>query len=122
MVSLHTIEPCVYIYMRADLKMHGTKVYTLYMPYIYYICYTIIQCARDCIFAQGFNTYAHGFAYDQERGVGSNGWNDLTNFFLRAWSYAPYAQVLRRLGAGAPLTVLQFAPLARLRPVLGFYA
>jgi hypothetical protein len=28
----------------------------------------------------------------------------------------------RRLGAGAPLTVLRFAPLARLHPVLGFYA
>jgi hypothetical protein len=28
----------------------------------------------------------------------------------------------RRLGAGAPITVLQFAPLARLRPVLGFHA
>jgi hypothetical protein len=28
----------------------------------------------------------------------------------------------RRLGAGAPITVLQFAPLARLRSVLGFYA
>jgi hypothetical protein len=28
----------------------------------------------------------------------------------------------RRLGAGAPITVLQFAPLARLHPVLGFYA
>jgi hypothetical protein len=28
----------------------------------------------------------------------------------------------RRLGAGAPITVLQFAPLVRLRPVLGFYA
>jgi hypothetical protein len=31
-----------------------------------------------------------------------------------------YAQVLRRLGAGAPLTVLRFAPLVRLCPVLGF--
>jgi hypothetical protein len=28
----------------------------------------------------------------------------------------------RRLGAGAPITVLQFASLARLRPVLGFHA
>jgi hypothetical protein len=28
----------------------------------------------------------------------------------------------RRLGAGAPITILQFAPLARLRSVLGFYA
>jgi hypothetical protein len=28
----------------------------------------------------------------------------------------------RRLGAGAPLTVLRFAPLARLHPVLGFHA
>jgi hypothetical protein len=27
-----------------------------------------------------------------------------------------------RLGAGAPITVLQFAPLARLRSVPGFYA
>ena len=31
----------------------------------------------------------------------------------------PYAQVPRRLGAGTPLTVLWFAPLARLHPVLG---
>jgi hypothetical protein len=28
----------------------------------------------------------------------------------------------RRLGAGAPLTILRFAPLARLHPVLGFHA
>jgi hypothetical protein len=32
----------------------------------------------------------------------------------------PYARGARRLGAGGALTVLQFAPLARLRPVLGF--
>jgi hypothetical protein len=32
----------------------------------------------------------------------------------------PYAQVSRQLGDGAPLTVLRFAPLARLRPVLVF--
>jgi hypothetical protein len=36
--------------------------------------------------------------------------------------YDPYAQGARRLGAGASLTVPWFAPLARLRPVLGFYA
>jgi hypothetical protein len=28
----------------------------------------------------------------------------------------------RRLGAGAPITILQFTPLARLHPVLGFHA
>jgi hypothetical protein len=28
----------------------------------------------------------------------------------------------RQLGAGVPITVLQFVPLARLHPVLGFYA
>jgi hypothetical protein len=28
----------------------------------------------------------------------------------------------RRLGAGVPLTILRFAPLARLRLVLGFHA
>jgi hypothetical protein len=43
-------------------------------------------------------------------------------FYYSARSYDPYAQVLRRLGAGAPLTVLRFAPLARLCPVLGFHA
>jgi hypothetical protein len=37
-------------------------------------------------------------------------------------SYAPHAQGPRRLGAGGALTVLRFAPLARLRPVLGFCA
>jgi hypothetical protein len=33
-----------------------------------------------------------------------------------------YAQVPRRLGAGAPLTILRFAPLVWLRLVLGLYA
>jgi hypothetical protein len=44
-------------------------------------------------------------------------------FRLRARSYfEPIRPGARRLGAGAPLTVLRFAPLARLRPVLGFHA
>jgi hypothetical protein len=43
-------------------------------------------------------------------------------FSQHARSYGPCAQVPRRLGAGGALTVLQFAPLARLCPVLGFYA
>jgi hypothetical protein len=51
-----------------------------------------------------------------------NGNNDLTTHFPSARSHAPYAQVPRRLGAGVPLTVLRFASLAQLRPVLGFYA
>jgi hypothetical protein len=32
----------------------------------------------------------------------------------------PYARVPRRLGAGGALTILRFAPLARLRPVPGY--
>jgi hypothetical protein len=46
--------------------------------------------------------------------------NELTTHLPILWSYAPYAQVPRRLGAGVPLTMLRFAPLARLRQVLGF--
>jgi hypothetical protein len=34
----------------------------------------------------------------------------------------PYDPVPRRLGAGGALTVLRFAPLARLRPMLGYNA
>jgi hypothetical protein len=51
-----------------------------------------------------------------------NCYNDLTTHLPSIRSYAPYAQVPRRLGAGAPLTFLRFALLARLHPVLGFYA
>jgi hypothetical protein len=48
--------------------------------------------------------------------------NHINHLLPCARSYEPYAQVPRRLGAGAPLTVLRFALLARLRPVLGFHA
>jgi hypothetical protein len=34
--------------------------------------------------------------------------------------YDPYAQVPRQLGAGVPLTILRFAPLAQLHSVSGF--
>jgi hypothetical protein len=36
--------------------------------------------------------------------------------------YDPYARGARRLGAGPPITILQFAPLVWLRPMLGFHA
>jgi hypothetical protein len=72
------------------------------------------------------------------RGNFKNGLNDLKTdppcvitsfgyktepFYYSARScYDPYARGARQLGAGAPLTVLWFAPLARLHPVLGFHA
>jgi hypothetical protein len=63
-------------------------------------------------------------------GIGLNSFkNDptLVNCFIKrlalftycARSYGPMCPGARRLGAGAPITVLQFAPLARLHPVLG---
>ena len=45
--------------------------------------------------------------------------NDLCAQSMVMWPYDP---VPRRLGAGGALTVLWFAPLALLRPVLGFNA
>jgi hypothetical protein len=48
--------------------------------------------------------------------------NGLTTFCPYEWSHDPYAQVPRQLGAGVPLIILRFAPLAWLHPVLGFHA
>jgi hypothetical protein len=55
-----------------------------------------------------------------------------TGGFKRFWQLALFTNAqghmtstcpgVRRLGVGAPITVLQFAPLARLRSVLGFHA
>ena len=49
--------------------------------------------------------------------------------FITVWLFSfgprfnePYARVSRWLGAGGTLTVLWFAPLARLRPVPGYNA
>jgi hypothetical protein len=47
----------------------------------------------------------------------------LSPFYYSARScYDPYARGARWLGAGAPITILQFAPLAWLHLVLGFHA
>jgi hypothetical protein len=78
----------------------------------------VIICGRGvCNMAHGF--YLHHMPVNWSALRFGNG---LTTLLPSARSYAPHAQVPRRLGAGAPLTVLRFAPLARLRPVLGFCA
>ena len=76
------------------------------------------------IFGRGVCNMAHGFyLYHMSMNWSALRFgNVLTTLLPSARSYAPHAQVPRRLGAGVPLTVLWFAPLARLRPVLGFYA
>jgi hypothetical protein len=43
-------------------------------------------------------------------------------FYKCARLYELHMPGARRLGAGAPITILQFAPLVRLCPVLGFHA
>jgi hypothetical protein len=74
------------------------------------------------IFGRGVCNMAHGFYIHHipvTWGALRFG-NDLTTLLPSTRSHAPYAQVPRLLGAGVPLTVLRFAPLARLHPVLGF--
>jgi hypothetical protein len=46
----------------------------------------------------------------------------LSPFYICARSHDHMCPRVWRLGAGVPITVLQFAPLARLRSVPGFYA
>jgi hypothetical protein len=66
------------------------------------------------IFGRGVCNMAHGFYIHHMPmtwGVLRFG-NGLTTLLPSARSHAPYAQVPRRLGAGVPLIVLRFAPLA----------
>jgi hypothetical protein len=44
----------------------------------------------------------------------------VNHFVPKQRAPCPMPQVPRRLGAGVPLTILWFAPLAQLHPVLGF--
>jgi hypothetical protein len=71
-------------------------------PWFYYICYMTIGYTERC--TGGFKRLR---------------FSPFANAQGHMTSTCPGA---RQLGAGAPITVLQFAPLARLHPVLGFHA
>jgi hypothetical protein len=72
----------------------------------------------------GLSPRFHCVAYDhnQEHGGSWNGFNSLALFLIERGHMTLTCPSARRLGAGAPITILQFAPLAWLRPVLGFHA
>jgi hypothetical protein len=59
-------------------------------------------------------------ACDHNREHGGLKW--LGSFASQRSYRGPMCPRARRLGAGAPITVLQFAPFTRLRSVPGFYA
>jgi hypothetical protein len=73
------------------------------------------------IIVAGFETKTHVLNVGAQESVDTVS-NGLTTFFPTREVVCPYAQVPRQLGARGALTVLRFAPLARLHPVLGFYA
>jgi hypothetical protein len=85
---------------------------------------TILKCTRVVVGARGWYNprffHLHMPRY-RSTGGGYTRCNQLTTYLPSVRSYAPYAQVPRRLGAGGALTVLRFAPLVRLHPVPGFY-
>jgi hypothetical protein len=100
--------------------MTARESYTIYVTYI-----TIVYATP--LYMHGVWNMARGFYYfhmPTSWGRGEVTWlcNQLTTYLPEPRSYAPYAQVPRRLRAGTPLTILWFAPLVQLHPVLGFCA
>jgi hypothetical protein len=100
------------------IALHCNTLYcnTLHCIYCIIPCVNIIVCA-------GFETKTHvlnvGAGPQTEVARFYDGFNP--HFPTREVTW-PYAQVPRRLGAGGALTILRFAPLARLHLVLVFYA
>jgi hypothetical protein len=62
------------------------------------------------------------FGYTERGACGFQTVLAVSPFYKCARSYDLHVLGARRLGAGTPITILQFAPLARLRLVLGFHA
>jgi hypothetical protein len=102
----------LYTYARMSLHSHG-------------FCYmTCNRWYKMC--ARGFDmTFGHmpfHMTTTWSAGVVTTVFVTVKHFCHSPRSYATMCPVLRRLGAGGALTVLRFAPLARLCPVPGFYA
>jgi hypothetical protein len=66
-----------------------------------------------------WNSVIWVITYDHDR---SGGVKTVSLFSIARGHMTLIRPGVRRLGAGAPLTVLWFASLARLRPVVGFHA
>jgi hypothetical protein len=121
-VSLYTIEPCVYIYVRGFKYARDQSLYILYAIYILHLLYHNTMHAWLCICA-GFLTHMPTDLHTtRSAGLVPMVITSLTTTLPSRRSHAPCAQVPRRLGAGGALNHPTVCTGARLRTGLSFSA
>jgi hypothetical protein len=113
-----TYDPHIYVLARMFWRARIPFIYYIVLQYIaiaMYLLYMLCVCV-------GFETTTRVLNVGAGIQRKMHGFKRFNHHFAQRKVTWPYARVPRRLGAGGALTVLRFAPLARLRPVPGFYA
>jgi hypothetical protein len=115
-ITLHMTH--IFMYWPECFGAHAFHLYYIVLQYIaiaMYLLYVLCVCV-------GFETTTRVLNVGAGIQWKMHGFKRFNHHFAQRKVTWPYARVPRRLGAGGTLTILRFAPLARLRPVPGFYA